>query len=940
MLRLLTLAAPLAGAPFLALPLAAQRSERTLQDEMAFARELAVRYQYLDLAENVLTALGKEKLSEAQKERLDLVQCQVYSEGAKRESDAKKRLETFAKAAKAYSDFFAAHDLSGLKNEAERSYLGLVNNYGRALELALEGALGDESKALRETLKKVLDEGLERTANLKDAYEDRELTPEEKLERWRLMLDRAQMYITHGDVDAERELEQVIAEAGETSAPALNAMLMLAKLHRTQAHFSEAADFAEYVLKTLMPERFENEEWKALSIDVKAERFRLAELAVPDLVECLMAAGKTGEACKWALYFHNAWKREGLELSPMGSLALLAAARTLCEAGGFIGGPTGNLRWFENEQEFAKGNFPASESRTALEFALKTAQDVNNENKGNTLQVRAQKLISDVISRPGVVVPPDVLFEAAQGEYNTQNYARAAASLKGVMRALEGRDDATRREYMPKVLNQLGLTYGKQNRPLEAAMAFREGATTWKGDPEYQPRLAQGFYREISSVRRAAAGDKMIEDLFLFGERLIKESDTGSGADLIRWREAERAYDQANYDDARKSYLALGTVADEHEKGIVKAALCLYKKNDKEGARKEFRAYLQSFVTNQANAISGARKLAAREEARAQATYYLGKMAYDAQAWDEVVQTFTGYEKQFLGQTEYAPNALNMLVLTHIARRDLAAARGTVKLLESAFATQAPTGKAAFSLYQALKAEQEASNDPAKARALKKEMARYLRLSNRAASEPSFANLRCEAALWLELEEWVTGEETLRSTLGIFEKKPERATDLERFVKPDLGAALLGQRRVPEAFAVLDPLIPKDASDTRKPSAGVVADWCRAVTGWVVEEGTGLVEVPGVGGNFQRATELLDKLIDAERVNNEAWSCPWYELKFERIYALWQWSKSDSSYKAIAKRVLDDIGGQLGDPDLKDVAAKCGNESLRKRFLWVRWQLR
>jgi outer membrane protein assembly factor BamD (BamD/ComL family) len=930
-----------------------QRSERYLRDEMAFARELAIRYQYMDLAETVLSGLANERLGEKEKESLALVQSQVFTEGAKREGDPKKRLATFEKAGQSFRNFFAAHPFSELLPEAERSYLGLVNNYGRALELALDEAVGEEATALRETIKNVLDEGLERTASLKDAYDRPDLSPAEKLEKWRLMLDRAQMLITHGNVSAspeldfslaERELEKVAQEASETSGPGLNAFLALAKLNRSRGRYADAAAFAEFVVTISVPENHESDEWKDLPAEAKAERFKLVELAVPDLVESLAGDGKTEAACKWALYFYNAWKREGFTISPFGSLALLSAARTLLDAGGYVGGSMtqGNLKWFETEEEFRAANYSARDSRSALELALKTAQDVNTENKGNTLQIRAQKLISDVISRPGVDVPPEVLYEAALGEYNTQNYGAAVDSLKGVIRALDARDDATRREYMPKVLHQLGLAFGKQSRPLEAAMAFRDGATTWKGDPEFQPKLAQGFYREIGNVRRGAPGDKVLDELFLFGEKLVKESDTGTGADVIRWREAERAYGQGNFDGARKSYLTVGAVADEHEKALVKAALCLYKLNDKEGAKKEFKQYVEGFVTNPQNAITGARKLAAREEAKAQAVYYLGKMAYDAQAWDEALAVLGGYEKKYAAQSEYAPNALYMVTLAQIAKKDLKAARATAATMQQVFESSPATGKAALNLFQALKLEEEAATkagDAPRAQGLQREMAQYMRVSNETSSEPNFSGLRTETALWLGLSEWVEAEKTLRATLKVFAEKPERKADIERFVQPDMGEALLGQRRVPEAFAVLDPLIPKDAADTRKPASQVVRDWCRTVGGWVEGEAE-LVEVPGVGGDFARANELLGKLIDAEKVANEAWSCPWYGLKFDQIYLLWQWSKADSGQKGKAKTLLDDIASQLGDPELKDIAAKCGDEALRRRYLWLRNQLR
>lgn len=945
-------AAPLV---LLCVPLAAQRSERAVADDLAFARELAVRYQYVDLSEAVLAGLEKEPLTAKQKENLALVHCQVYSEGARREGDAKKRLELFEKAAESFRKFFTDQPFSELRTEAERSYLQLVNNYAKGLEMALEEAVGDEAARLRETIKSLLEDGLERTAELKAAYSRPDLTQAEKFERWRIMLDRATMLTTLGNSSddpeflfsqAEKELDTLMSEAGDTSGTGLNASLALSKLHLARGSHEDAVAFAEYVVTIAVPENPELDEWKELGFEAKAERFRLVELAIPTLLEANIAKGSTAGACKWGLYFYNTWKREGFTISPLGNLALLSVASTLLDAGGYVGGSLnqGNLRWFETEEEMQKAGFQGRDARSALDLALKTAQDVNTENKGTTLQPRAQKLISDVISRPGVVVAPDVLFEAAQGEYNSQEFEASVRAFKGLMAALDGRDDATRQEFMPKVLFFLGQTYSRLNRPLEAAMAFREAATTWKGDPEYQQRVAQGYMQRITDVRKTAAGDKLIEERFLEAERILQEVGNDSG---VAWRQAERKYDAKDYDGARASYQALTASADEHEKAIAKAALCLYKKGDKDGAAKEFRHYLEVFVPDAANAITGARKQAARTEARAQATYYLGLIANEAQKFDEVLTWFKDYDTKFPEQGDYVPRALSMSIDASLAKNDVATAKRINATLQQKFATNSFTGRSALKIYSALKAEEDKktkAGDKDGALALKREMVEYMRVSNATASEANFGNLRIESALFLELGDFERAEAALRATLKAFEGKADRAADLEKFVKPDLGEALLGQKRVPEAFAFLDPLVPKDDSDPRKPSAVVIRDWCKAVSGWIEGDGTQNIEVPGVGGDLKRAAELLNKLIDGEKAKNEegrgAWSCPWYELKFELAFTYLVWSRTDASQKGSAKRIIDDLSSQLGDPDMKDVAKNCGNDVLRKRFLWLRNQVR
>jgi tetratricopeptide (TPR) repeat protein len=946
----------LAAATLLALPHAGQQTRR--QRDLAFARELASRYQYVDLAETVLGRTATGGLSDADKASMALVQCQVYAEGARRESDPTKRLDLFGKASKSYRDFFSDFPFSDLGAEAERSYMALVNTYGLALEQALEDAVGEEATALRERTREALEDGLKRSDRVKEAYDRDGLTPAEKQDRWSIMMDRAQMLITLGNVSedpyfqfnqAGKELEKVVEEAGETSAHGLNAFRLLTKLYRAQGDNAGAVDFAEYVVHFAIPEdAATNSQWADLPYEVRLQRFRLVELVMVDLIECIVARGDMEHAASTALYFLNNQRREGFELSPYGHLATLAAGRALLEAGGYVGGSQlqGEMQWFETAEEMNAGGFSGRNSRTALELALSLAQEVNDANKKNILNVRAQKLISDIIDRPGIDVSPEVLFQAAEGEYYSENYAKALESLRGVRRALASQDEATQRQFAPRILFRMGESLRKMDRTLESAMAYREGSVNWGGDLEYDEKLARAWYGQMRNLRQSAAGDPTLEAMYLASEQRVIETQNTGGADDIQWSQAQRVYDSGDFEGARRAYLAVGEGGDQYERALIKASLCLYKLKRLDEAAAEFRRYLEVFVPDPQHAITGARKQAARAEARAQATYYLGKMAFDSGDHEEVLKWLESYAKDFPGQDSYGPRALYMVTNTLIGQGAIERAKAVQAELAEAFPDDASTGRAGLELFQALRSKQEAAEqagDTATAMALKQEMAEYMRISNETASSPAFNNLRLESTLWLELENWTEAERVLRRTMTAFEKTEKE--NVERFVLPDLGHALLGQERVPEAFAILEPLVPKDDSDTRKPSSSLVTDYARAVTGWLKGAPGQETEVPGVGGEtaFGLATDFLGKLISSESASNEdghgSWSCPWYALKFDLIYAYLKWSGTDSSQGATAKRLLDDLSSQMGDPDFGPVATECGNDELRQRYLWLRRQL-
>ncbi len=933
-------------------PALAQETARLTAD-IDFARGLAVRFGYVDMAEEVITTLEAEELPDELEEKLGLAKCDIYASGAGREPDAEKRLELYDKAVASYLEFIEKNPFSALLSEAERSYVDFANRYASALERSLEESVGEDAEAKREKIRSVLENGLERTGDLIELLEDPDLPTVKKNEKYSLMLSRGQMLLTLASVSAEgtffynqaeETLESLAFDAGELTGWGLRAYLELGKVKFAQGKYLEATDFLEFVVDTVVPESEtgrSNAGWGDLSADERARRWQLAEMGSAPLIDAYRNAGEVEASCKWALHVFNTWRREGFSLGPLGYLSLISSARALLESGGFVGGQLGEYEWFPTLEEMNKAGFRGRrDSRSALDLALSIGQQVNSENRGNVLQLYAQKLISEVIDRPGVQVDPEVLFEAAQGEYYSKNYADAHAAFKRVMRAIGPLDDARRQEYGSRVMWHIGSSLDRMGRPLEAAMAFREGATTWKSDPEFGPKNAKGYYEAISTARRAAPDDETFASMRSEAENLRlelqEEGDTGD----ILFRQGDRAYSAGDYEEARKKYLEVEPSQRVYEEAIAKAALCLYKQKDTDGAAEEFRSYIEDFITDARNALppGDTSKLAARNKARAQATFYLGRMAFDAMDFDEAIRWMAGYHEKFPAQTDYGPPALYMVVLAQLAKKDLEAAKATQAQMTEHFASHTRTGSAALKIFGVLKAEMakaEAAGDAEAARGLKQQMLEYLHLGNSLTSPPSFANLRTESILCIELELWPEGEQVLANMLQHFGDDAEYEREIERYVRPDLGLCLLEQTKVPEAFEVLDSLVPDpdDESDTRKPSAEVVENWCRSVCGWVTGSADEIVEVPGVGGadNFEKALTYWLRLESRE----DKWTCAWYRLTFGRTYCSYQWSKLDSSKSSSAKARIEELRQFLEDPGLGPIAEECGDEVLRKRFLWL-----
>lgn len=948
----------------------AQKSDAEIRDEIAFARGLAADWTFVDLAEQVLSNVKAEGVSSAMKEELALVTCDVFSVGAKNEQDKERRNELYELSLQAYEDFISDHSYSVFLPQAEAALVDTSALYARSLELAMDEAMGAEVQVLRDKRLEVLGRAVEKTGDLISELDaESERTEAQSRELYGLMLNRGRMLTQMAGTQEDGSynfdqaiitLENLVFAAGDGTPYALRAYVAIGDCYTAQAESSvkpdrlwdNAANYYEAVVDMAIPRS--SSTWEELSQDLtqadKDLRFLFLELAMDGLVQAQVNSGRTELACTWALHYYNIQRREGFTFSPKGYISLLAVARTLLDSGGFVGGRSaeGKAQWYATEDAMVADKHSKRNRQTASDMALRIAQRVNEDNRGNTLQVKAQKLISLVVNQPGMAVAPDVLFDAAQGEYYERNYIAAVSGFKRVLAALEGEESARRIEFGPKVLWHVGRCYQKTGRHLEAAMAFMEGCTLWQGDPEFDSQNAQSFYRAMGEVRRAAPGQEAIEALYAQSETLAATFGAKDRETILFSQGEKLRRQEKDFAGAIAKYAEVSTGSEYYEKALVNTAVCRYRLGDSATAIKAFDDYVDVFVGDPKNATSSPLALAKRKEAMATASFYRTLIAFQlaeqsgdaAAAWERVLTCGANYHLDFPEQDVLSPWTMSMVMNANLRIAKLEGAKAIHAQMVELYPESKRTGAASLQFYDTLKADRkaaQAAGDGEGATALLREMVRLLALGNNATASPSFANLRQESRHWIELLDWAAAETVLQRIAARY--AVEKPDEMARYIVPDLGHALLAQKKVAEAHQVLLPL----NDGVKKPGKQTLLDYCRSVSGWV-EGAVGVWEmVPGAGeddAEFQLVVDSLNAICNA----GDKWECEWYSHKFSLAYAYYQWGQRDSRHLASAKRQLgtlrDELGATFGgiESSCKEasdsaLAQAYSGDILRRRFI-------
>jgi tetratricopeptide (TPR) repeat protein len=953
--------------PSNALPFFPQKSEAEVQDDIAFAKGLAKEWGFVDLAGEVIKAVENEGVSRRTREQLGVAKCEIYAQAAIAERDRLARNVLFEQAVLAYEEFLDENPNSESAAEAESRYISTCWAFARSLHLAMEEVVGEAAEALRVRRVEVLESAVKRTNSLVDELQSiRDATEMQKRERGSVMLMAGRMYMELGRSQAvgtasfalaHKILEDVVFDQGEGSPNALRAYDLIGQVYGAEGDWTNASYFFEAVIQQALPE--EPEKWAEMIKELelgqsdKEQRWLFVELSTTGLCESMMAIGKVQAACKYALHLVNTQRREGFSFSTtLGYPALLSAAQTLLDSGGVIGGRFGEMKWYPTDQDAKDAGVNKRQRQSTTDLALRLAQQVVNENPTNVLQVYGQKLIADVTSRPGAVVDPSVLYEAAEGKYNSKEDAGALQSFKLVLSALQGQDRATQLEFAPKTFYRMGRSYQRLDQHLEACMAFKEGCTTWLGDPEYDAFNAQSFYKSAQVLQRNAPGDALIQALFEESERItVRVGDQNKDEILFNMAEKKRRIEK-DYPGAIEKYKEIQKSSIHYEKAVVNIGVCTLRMGKNDEAYPIFDDYLEKYVTDDLNSTGGSpNKEAKRHDAMATAGFYRAFIDFGAGRYQVVIDNARNYYAEFPLQSSLAPWVMRLVGNSLIRTKQVKDAKDYLQTALGLFPDNKHVATFAIEFYRELKKQQEAASGE-EATALLREMAELLEIGNQAASDLNYGNMRAESKHWYDLGEWEKSRALLEELIAKFGDDPEQALEMASYVRPDLAHVLLELHEVPAANAILSELV---ISLEKKPAKQVLLDYTRSVIGWIEGDAIDIQIVPGAGTTTEEFADATEKIGGMADGVDQKWACEWYALKFQLAYGYYCWATveggpKDSSKKASAKNQLDAIVQELGSQfkGLKGVpgvgeacdvdaerADSLGGDILRRRLVWL-----
>ncbi len=804
-------------------------AQSKLEREVTFVRGLARDMRFISLAQLELDRLRRDFRGGTDQDRIDQLGVEISLVGAKSKPDRDVQRQLFKEALDRSLELINRTSDGAVASEARATLADAAQEFGEFLINELEIARNenpDAVKGLEEEASTVFKAGVEACEKVMLELQTK---PEHRQEGTAIRLQYGLMWLRKGVLQREHgravradagfliprsrsTLEDLCFEFGEHTALGLRALFEMAQGDEVLGKFDDAIDFYNGTIEQIATSLRTADEL-GLNADTQGFLFNMQQEVYDRLCRVLFEQGRAADAEKTFAGFRASLKEFGakdvdvLDVADprYGHSVFLTEARFLAESG----------------------------DPQKADQALKTAQVINDRHPADIVGVRAKAVMRDILAQQKNVSGA-LLLEVAKGESQSRNHE---AAIIGIRKALAAMNQQEQQKHGLEAYELLGRSFGVTERWIESVLAFREGLQRF-GRLAENRTAAEGVCdyldRAMQQLRRNTKNDPAFDALKNEVDALLTEMGGSATGDKLHWKEGITAMAEKRYKDAATRFGQISRDFLYHELARVRVGTALQMAGDLAGAQKAIDDY-RTWSQSPEAAIEARRTDLAqvRSQATGEAWYRDAAIAVAIAQGTEGASTpkdLTKYpgaiDKLRVFLSNHAKDADSLVPFALYSVGALHTELGEMQKAEEAYVTlreKDPTQgsrlcSVIFDAYltQVTNLEKERdkaigeSKPDASINAIRAELKstrqRLVALGDsyiKNSPEPQYAIFSHTVRQLDELKEWAKVEEVALKALARFEKDKTYQDNLDRFLRPKVGEALLRQRKFQQAYDML-----------------------------------------------------------------------------------------------------------------------------------------
>ena len=914
-------------------PLAAQ-SAASLDREIEFVRKLASDLGFVSLAKTQIETLQKQFRGADEAKKVRQLGIDISLLGARADSRPEERRRLFKDAVDASREFVQTYGDDPVADQARRTLLEASFDYGRflvdELEVSAEAA-PEKIKELRANALDVFQGGIDAADQVMKRLESKRHEEGSAAQRdyyvswlYKAMLEREAAGVAPEEDRKTRTgiardtFEGLILDVGEETLLGQRAWFEMSKLGEVLGNLDDAyRDYAATIdtIKTSLDSKDIE-----LPEEIRESMINLMQEAYDRGAETLFAQGRIEETLAFCQQFREMLKKYGAENTDVFEIAdprfghpvFLVEARAMAESG----------------------------KPEMLAQALDQVRKINDQHPSDMIGVRAKSALRQILEG-GATVSGALLFEVAKGAQQERDYERAIRSYKRAFGAMTADEKKT---LGIETWKAIGECSGVQKRYLEATLAMVKGLEDFGalGDPTAEA-MTDRMNQAWGLFKRDAK--EMTPELTKLDERVTalgKFGGAGSEAKTF-FTNAQKALNDNKYAEAADLFAKVPKDTPYYEPAQSMIPQAWQRAGDFKKARAAIKAYQDWTGTPEAK-LDKRELIATRENSLATVEFWNCYIDYleanganggtaDPTKFDGIISAMQRFvDDRGKRQGDLAARCYDMMARMNAALGRINKAEELYRTLNTADANSplvAPLATAIFKAHwdsvKALDTEREAL---LKRKAPDNEVTdveRRLTTARRAAvtmvaeyadgsNAPSFEILYAGVNIGKDLGDWPTVERLGRKCIDNYSSDAKRKDDVQKWILPAVGEALMRQGGSKFADAVKMLTAAAEAKPDDYPLKRLLA---LAKGGWFEFDQKGnMVEVLGMDDPVP-AWELYWVEYKKYALNPargvEPYSLEWYQFHLEAFMIAKRASRKDSTYGTYATSVFNTAQGRAGE---------------------------